>query len=85
MFPGVTTYVLTLCELLLQQSAFSKYSGQTSLGLKFSDFFSVLSFLAWAANFFLSFELLLWKMIMHFVLKLLFAYLIQLFGGGEYV
>lgn len=49
MFPGVTTYVLTLHELLLQQSAFSKYSGQTSPGLKFSDFFSVLSFLAWAA------------------------------------
>lgn len=48
-FPGVTTYVLTLRDLLLQQSSFSKYSGQISPGLKFSDFLSVLSFLAWAA------------------------------------
>ena len=40
MFLGVTTYVLTLHDLLLQQSAFSKYSGQISSGLKFSDFFS---------------------------------------------
>lgn len=60
MFPGVTTYVLTLCELLLQQSAFSKYSGQTSLGLKFSDSF-LSSFWLGLPNFFLSFELLLEK------------------------
>ena len=52
MFPGVTAFVLTLCDLLLQQSSFSEYSGQTSPGMKFSDFFSVLSFMAWAASFF---------------------------------
>lgn len=52
MFSGVTTYELTLCDLLPQQSALSKDTGQTSSALKFSGFFSVLSFLAWAALFF---------------------------------
>lgn len=87
MFSGVTTYELTLCDLLPQQSALSKDTGQTSSGLKFSGFFSVLSFLAWAATFFfLSFEFLLWKMVMHLVLKLLVAFLHQLFeAGGGYV
>ena len=85
MFSGVTTYELTLCDLLPQQSALSKDTGQTSSGLKFSGFFSVLSFLLGLPHFFLSFEFLLWKMIMYVVLKLLVAFLNQLFEGGEYV